>query len=134
MVLGGLVHDHIVPLLQVIDSEEEVYMVMEMETGGELFSYIVQKGKIPEPEAVYIFRQIVSAVDYFHKQDIVHRDLKPENGKALSLNQVIMDGHGNVKIADFGFASLIRPDSKFEEFCGSPEYASPEMIARYKKI
>jgi serine/threonine protein kinase len=41
-----------------------------------------------------------------------------------------MDGNGNIKIADFGFASLIRADFRFEEFCGSPEYASPEMIAR----
>jgi serine/threonine protein kinase len=55
-------------------------MVMEMETGGELFSYILDKGKLQEDESVYIFRQIVSAVDYFHSQDIVHRDLKPENG------------------------------------------------------
>jgi serine/threonine protein kinase len=55
-------------------------MVMEMETGGELFSYILDKGKLKEDESVYIFRQIVSAVDYFHSQDIVHRDLKPENG------------------------------------------------------
>jgi serine/threonine protein kinase len=58
-------------------------MVMEMETGGELFSYIVKKGKLSEEESVYIFRQIVSAVDYFHSQAIVHRDLKPENSTEI---------------------------------------------------
>jgi serine/threonine protein kinase len=85
LVLGGLTHDHIVPLLQVIDSPDQIYMVMEMETGGELFSYIVDKGKLSEDESVYIFRQIISAVDYFHSQDIVHRDLKPENSKNVPL-------------------------------------------------
>ncbi|KAJ3345727.1 MAP/microtubule affinity-regulating kinase 3 [Kappamyces sp. JEL0680] len=82
MVLGGLHHPNVTPLLQVIDSPTSLYMVMQLEKGGELFTYIQQRGRLPEGEAVGMFRQIVSAVEYCHSQSIVHRDLKPENSTA----------------------------------------------------
>jgi serine/threonine protein kinase len=83
MVLGGLYHPNITPLLQVIDSPSALYMVMKHQSGGELFAHILEKGGFTEEEACPLFRQIVSAIQYCHSQSIVHRDLKPENSKTF---------------------------------------------------
>jgi 5'-AMP-activated protein kinase, catalytic alpha subunit len=52
---------------------------MEYASGGELFDYIVAKGRVKEPEACKFFQQIIDGVEYLHSLNIVHRDLKPEN-------------------------------------------------------
>jgi carbon catabolite-derepressing protein kinase len=51
----------------------------DQQTSGELFDYIVQKGRTSEDQARRFFQQIVCAVEYCHRHKIVHRDLKPEN-------------------------------------------------------
>ena len=50
---------------------------MEYASGGELFDFIVKKKKLNEKEAVKFLQQLVSAVEYLHRNGIVHRDLKP---------------------------------------------------------
>ena len=52
-------------------------MVIEY-AGGELFNYIVERGRMEEDEARRFFQQIVCAMEYCHRHKIVHRDLKPE--------------------------------------------------------
>lgn len=74
-----------------------------------------------EREAVSYFRQIIYGVDYCHRFNICHRDLKPEN--------LLLDKHRNIKIADFGMAALETSDKMLETSCGSPHYASPEIVA-----
>ncbi len=93
---------------------------MEYVEGGELFDYLVKKGRLIESEAVGFFQQIILGVDYCHRHLICHRDLKPEN--------LLLDRYRNVKIADFGMASLQAPSTMLETSCGSPHYASPEII------
>lgn len=88
--------------------------------GGELFEYISEHGPLPEIEAVRLFRQIISAVSYCHRFNICHRDLKPEN--------ILLDGSFNVKLADFGMAALQPEGHMLNTSCGSPHYASPEII------
>ena len=88
--------------------------------GGELFNYISTKQILPEDEAVRIFRQIIAALSYCHQFNICHRDLKPEN--------ILMDRHKNIKIVDFGMAALQPMNKWLETPCGSPHYASPEVI------
>jgi serine/threonine protein kinase len=72
-------HPHIIKLYQVIETAADILLVMEYVDGGELFDYIVQRGKLSEPEARYYFQQLISAVSYCHSMHVVHRDLKPEN-------------------------------------------------------
>jgi serine/threonine-protein kinase HSL1, negative regulator of Swe1 kinase len=95
-----------------------------MVDGGELFDYLVDKGKLKEEEGLDFFQQIIFGIHYCHAHLIVHRDLKPEN--------LLLNARKEVKIADFGMASLIRNQNLLATSCGSPHYASPEVIAGSK--
>lgn len=96
------------------------YLILEHVSGGELFDYLVKKGRLTPKEARRFFRQIISALDFCHKHSICHRDLKPEN--------LLLDDKNNIKIADFGMASLQVDGAMLETSCGSPHYACPEVI------
>lgn len=90
--------------------------------GGELFDYLVNRGKLPVPEALNYFKQMISGLHYCHSYSIIHRDLKPEN--------ILLCGPKlqNIKIADWGMATLQLPSNQLETSCGSPHYASPEIV------
>uniref|UniRef100_W5K337 non-specific serine/threonine protein kinase n=1 Tax=Astyanax mexicanus TaxID=7994 RepID=W5K337_ASTMX len=95
-------------------------MVMEYASGGELYEYIQSRQRLTEEEARYFFRQITSAVLYCHTNGVVHRDLKLEN--------ILLDQDLNVKLADFGLSNQYQKGHFLQTFCGSPLYASPEII------
>uniref|UniRef100_A0A8D3C9P6 non-specific serine/threonine protein kinase n=1 Tax=Scophthalmus maximus TaxID=52904 RepID=A0A8D3C9P6_SCOMX len=107
-------------LFEVIETEKTLYLIMEYASGGEVFDYLVARGRMKEKEARAKFRQIVSAVHYCHQKNIVHRDLKAEN--------LLLDADANIKIADFGFSNEFTAGSKLDTFCGSPPYAAPELF------
>ncbi|XP_038892877.1 SNF1-related protein kinase catalytic subunit alpha KIN10-like isoform X1 [Benincasa hispida] len=114
-------HPHIVQLYEVIETPTDTYVVMEYVKSGELFDYIVEKGRLKEDEARRIFQQIICGVEHCHRNMIVHRDLKPEN--------VLLDSNFNVKVADFGFSNVMYDGHFFKTSCGSPNYAAPEVIS-----
>lgn len=118
--LKFLKHPHIIRLYEVITTPTDIIMVMEY-SSVELFDYIVSKGKLDHDHARKLFQQIISAVEYCHRHKIVHRDLKPEN--------VLLDDKKNVKIADFGLCNIMKDGDFLQTSCGSPNYASPEVIS-----
>ncbi|XP_073965411.1 BRSK family serine/threonine-protein kinase sugar-free frosting isoform X3 [Choristoneura fumiferana] len=113
-------HPHVLGLSDVYENKKYLYLVLEHVSGGELFDYLVKKGRLTPKEARRFFRQIISALDFCHSHSICHRDLKPEN--------LLLDERNNIKIADFGMASLQPAGSMLETSCGSPHYACPEVI------
>ncbi|XP_035010476.1 MAP/microtubule affinity-regulating kinase 4 isoform X3 [Hippoglossus stenolepis] len=119
-IMKTLNHPNIVQLFEVIETEKTLYLIMEYASGGEVFDYLVARGRMREKEARAKFRQIVSAVHYCHLKKIVHRDLKAEN--------LLLDADSNIKIADFGFSNEFTAGSKLDTFCGSPPYAAPELF------
>ncbi|XP_029906554.1 NUAK family SNF1-like kinase 2 [Myripristis murdjan] len=119
-IMSSLCHPHIITIYEVFENKDKIVIVMEYASQGDLYDYICDKQNISEKEARHFFRQIVSAVHYCHQNGIVHRDLKLEN--------ILLDGNGNVKIADFGLSNLYHRDEYLQTFCGSPLYASPEIV------
>jgi hypothetical protein len=76
-VLQTLNHPNIIKLEDTFESNERIYMIMEVMKGGELFDYVVEKGTLSEEEASILVRKITSAVAHMHSMNIIHRDLKP---------------------------------------------------------
>ncbi|KAK9471778.1 kinase-like domain-containing protein [Dipodascopsis tothii] len=113
-------HPHITKLYEVIITETLVWLVLEYCAGDELYTYLLRKGRLSIERTQRIFSQLCGAMAYIHWKDIVHRDLKLEN--------ILMDRHENVKIADFGFTRECDSKKLLETFCGTICYAPPEMV------
>ena len=124
-ILKRLHHINVIKIHKITEEIDNYYIVMEYCENGELFNYIVAHQRLSEEETAYFFYQLINGLDYIHHKNIVHRDLKPEN---LLLSQ------GNVlKIVDFGLSNYYYPDGKLLSTpCGSPCYASPEMVCGNK--
>ncbi|AQZ18938.1 KCC4 (YCL024W) and GIN4 (YDR507C) [Zygosaccharomyces parabailii] len=121
IIMKLLNHPNVLRLYDVWETNPSLYMVLEYAEKGELFNLLVERGPLPESEAVCFFRQIIIGVSYCHALGIVHRDLKPEN--------LLLDHKLNIKIADFGMAALETEDKLLETSCGSPHYAAPEIVS-----
>ncbi|XP_024149838.1 NUAK family SNF1-like kinase 1 [Oryzias melastigma] len=119
-ITSSLRHPNIIRFHEVFESRDKIVIVMEFASRGELYDYIQERRRLPETEARSIFRQITSAVHYCHKNGVVHRDLKLEN--------ILLDQDLNVKLADFGLSNNFHRGSLLQTYCGSPLYASPEIV------
>lgn len=115
-------HPNIMRIYDVYEGEKELFLVLEYIEGGELFDFLVNRGRLPPLEALAYFKQIVHGLNYAHTFSIIHRDLKPENILIHSLSPPL------VKIADWGMAAFAPPALQLETSCGSPHYASPEIV------
>ena len=89
-------HDNVIKLYWTFQTSKELFFVMELCTGGELFYHLQIKETFSEHETKYYINQVVTAISHLHERGIVYRDLKPEN--------LLVDEHGNLKLADFGLS------------------------------
>uniref|UniRef100_A0AAV2LXG5 non-specific serine/threonine protein kinase n=1 Tax=Knipowitschia caucasica TaxID=637954 RepID=A0AAV2LXG5_KNICA len=119
-ITSALQHPNIIRFHEVFESKDKIVIVMEYASRGELFDYIQERKRLQETEARSLFRQITSAVHYLHKNGVVHRDLKLEN--------ILLDQDLNVKLADFGLSNHFQKGTLLQTYCGSPLYASPEIV------
>lgn len=115
-------HPNIMRIYDVFEGTKELFLVLEYVEGGELFDYLVNRGRLSSMEAFVYFRQIIHGLNYAHTFSIIHRDLKPENILISSLSPTV------IKIADWGMAAFAPPTLHLETSCGSPHYASPEIV------
>ncbi|KIY49081.1 Pkinase-domain-containing protein [Fistulina hepatica ATCC 64428] len=120
-------HRNIVTLHDYFETMDNVYLVFDLCTGGELFHRIMSRGFYYEPDAAQLIRTIMGAVKYIHDCGIVHRDLKTENLLFLT-----SDEDADIMIADFGLSKVVddQDHALLTELCGTPGYMAPEMIKR----
>ena len=98
---------------------------MEYVNGGSLHGYLKMKPnrQMPELEAKFLWRQVVSAIYYCHQRNVTHRDIKLEN--------ILLDETKTVaKLIDFGFSTCIPHERKVKIFCGTPSYMAPEIVSK----
>jgi calcium/calmodulin-dependent protein kinase I len=122
-ILSELDHPNIVKLYEAFETDEKLFLVMELMQGGELFDRIVENECFTEDEAKQVMMPIIDAVEYCHSHDIIHRDLKPEN-----LLYETTDEFSLVKITDFGVARFMPKSCFATTACGTPGYTAPEII------
>lgn len=113
-------HPHVLQLFEVIQTESYIWMILELCAGGELYDYVISRGKLSEMEACSMFGQICLGLAYIHDQGIVHRDLKLEN--------ILLDENHNIKLSDFGFTREYQPHQLLQTKCGTIAYSAPEVL------
>lgn len=118
--LRSLRHKNIIELIEVLETQDHVYIVMELAEGGDLLDYINKKRFLDDEDAKGLFHDLVDGLVECHRLRFVHRDLKCEN-MLLSKNYCL-------KISDFGFARRFTDTQKLQTYCGSYAYAAPEII------
>ncbi|KAF2076036.1 hypothetical protein CYY_002650 [Polysphondylium violaceum] len=121
-------HPNIVDFIEYFESDEDICLVLEWVSNGDLFERIVKKGVFTEEEARLTMISILSAVEYLHDRSIAHRDIKPEN--ILFNNE-----RGDVKLADFGLSKFYDESTGLDSACGTPAYSAPEISSNqvYRK-
>uniref|UniRef100_A0AAZ3R2I2 Serine/threonine-protein kinase DCLK2 n=1 Tax=Oncorhynchus tshawytscha TaxID=74940 RepID=A0AAZ3R2I2_ONCTS len=122
-ILRRVKHPNIVLLIEEMDTYSELYLVMELVKGGDLFDAITSTNRYTERDASGMLYNLANAIKYLHSLNIVHRDIKPEN----LLVYEHADGSKSLKLGDFGLATVV--DGPLYTVCGTPTYVAPEIIA-----
>jgi len=121
-ILNNINHPNIAQMYEIYSTVHNIYLMMEYVEGGDLFDYIYTNKFLPEPKACYLFRQLIGVIEYLNEMGITHRDIKPEN--------ILLDkDKENIKVIDFGLSNYCTDKNLLHSSCGSPCYASPEMLS-----
>ncbi|KAM8772441.1 serine/threonine-protein kinase DCLK2 isoform 5-T5 [Acanthopagrus schlegelii] len=122
-VLRKVKHPNIIMLIEEVDTSSELYLVMELVKGGDLFDAITSSAKYTERDATAMVYNLAGALKYLHSINIVHRDIKPENLLVFEYP----DGTKSLKLGDFGLATVV--EGPLYTVCGTPTYVAPEIIS-----
>jgi calcium-dependent protein kinase len=118
-------HPNIIKLYEHFEDHKNIYLVMELCTGGELFDRIIEENKMSEKHAAIIMRQMLRAINYMHGSNVMHRDLKPENFLFRSKDPVEKT---DLKIIDFGLSCEFEPGQMVKTRAGTPYYVAPQVL------
>eukprot|EP00005_Dracoamoeba_jomungandri_P011968 CAMPEP_0174276428 /NCGR_PEP_ID=MMETSP0439-20130205/60378_1 /TAXON_ID=0 /ORGANISM="Stereomyxa ramosa, Strain Chinc5" /LENGTH=582 /DNA_ID=CAMNT_0015368651 /DNA_START=819 /DNA_END=2567 /DNA_ORIENTATION=+ len=121
---GSLQHPNIVEQKEFRWGSEYLYLVLQYCEGGDFSKYLKEAGRLPESLARHFLCELAEGLKFLHSKNIIHRDLKPQNLLLTSRDP----RNAHLKIADFGFARIIAPQSVAETYCGSPLYMAPEVL------
>uniref|UniRef100_A0A673ABD8 non-specific serine/threonine protein kinase n=1 Tax=Sphaeramia orbicularis TaxID=375764 RepID=A0A673ABD8_9TELE len=122
-VLRRVRHPSIIQLVEVDETPTQLFLVMELVKGGDLFDAITSSTKYSERDASAMVFNLAGAIKYLHRMNIVHRDIKPENLLVCEYP----DGTKSLKLGDFGLATVV--EGPLYTVCGTPTYVAPEIIA-----
>lgn len=106
-ILLRLRHNSVVKLYETFETGRHILLVMELCAGGDLLNYVRKRRKLDEDVAKLIFKQLIEGLSYIHSKGIIHRDIKLDN--------ILLDGKGKVKIADFGVSKHVKRGEVMKE-------------------
>ena len=117
--LSYLHHPFIVNMHYAFQDNDNLYLVMDLLTGGDLRYHCSRYRSFSEEQTRFFLSCIIHSLSYIHKNKVIHRDIKPEN--------LVLDDKGYVHITDFGIAKINMPDNS-SETSGTPGYMCPEVM------
>eukprot|EP00937_MAST-01D_sp_MAST-1D-sp2_P000059 g59.t1 len=123
-VLAMVDHPYVVRCRCAFQTADKLYFVLDYCPGGELFYHLSRRGTLQLAQARVYAAELVLALEHLHGLGVAYRDIKPEN--------MLLDGHGHLKLADFGLAKdgVTRAHQGANSLCGTPEYLAPEVLER----
>ena len=124
LLLKELSHPNIIKLIEIFETPERYFIVTEFCENGELYNIIVNNQRLSNDVAALFYYQLINGLECIHNKNIAHRDIKPEN--------LLITQNKFLKIIDFGLSNYLPEDGLLETPCGSPCYASPEMVSGNK--
>lgn len=110
-IITKLRHPSIISTHSVLQHNDTVFIFMRYAEKGNLLAFLDEHEKLPERSAKEWFYQIAKGIQYLQKQNYAHRDIKLEN--------ILITQHMNLKLVDFGFATLCSPTQLSDTYCGS---------------
>lgn len=114
-------HPNILGLRDVTYTNDHWFLFLEYFNCSQLLDYIIRHGRLKEKQVRKFCRQIVSVLDYCHRNNIVHLN--------LSLNNILVSKNGHIKLIDFCCSTLYRPNfTDLDLQCCSHFFPAPEMI------
>lgn len=119
-ILTEINHPNIVKLFYSFHDQNKLYLILQYVPGGELFFHLNKLSKFSESVASFYTLEISLAIKFLHDKGIVYRDLKPEN--------CLLNERGHLILTDFGLSKNTTTDVLYS-YCGTPEYAAPELLA-----
>ncbi|XP_046862647.1 calcium/calmodulin-dependent protein kinase type IV-like [Xenia sp. Carnegie-2017] len=122
-ILLRLKHPNIIQLKDLFETNQHLYIILELVKGGELFERVVERGCYTEKDAAVALQELCNAIAYLHENDVVHRDLKPEN-----LLYATERDDSALKLADFGLSKMLGNNVIMQTVCGTPGYCAPEVL------
>eukprot|EP01016_Furgasonia_blochmanni_P049903 TRINITY_DN7634_c0_g1_i3.p1 TRINITY_DN7634_c0_g1~~TRINITY_DN7634_c0_g1_i3.p1 ORF type:complete len:367 (-),score=49.55 TRINITY_DN7634_c0_g1_i3:613-1713(-) len=119
--LSQLKHTFIVNMVCAFQDRENLYLIMDLLTGGDLRYHICRERRFTEVQTKFFIACILVGLEYIHNRGILHRDIKPEN--------IVLDSRGYLRITDFGIARIWRAENS-EDTSGTPGYMAPEVMCK----
>ena len=120
-------HGNVVSVYDLLEDEPDLFIAMEYVEGETLKEFLSARSQpaMPLAEAMAIFEQILTALEFVHRNGVIHRDVKPSN---------VMVSGGRVKLMDFGIALMADIPRQTTSLIGTPQYMSPEQFESSSKI
>lgn len=116
-------HPNVIHFEAAFEDAENIYLVMELCEGGELFDRITKKGQYSERDAAVLCRQMLSSIAHLHESEIAHCDIKPDNFLFLT-----KDDDSVIKLIDFGMSRRQEFAEYHTDAVGTPYYVAPEVL------